>query len=208
MKLQIAFDMTDLDKALEIGYQVAPHADILEIGTLLIYQHGSIVIKKFKDAFSKNIIFVDSKIVDRAKNSTEIMHKAGADWLSVMAGTSNNVIHNVCTAAHEYKQKVVLDLLDSSALGQSAMEAKSMGVDILMLHQASDELDPIQLTDAWDMVQGNTDLPIYVSAKINRDNIENVIKLQPHGIIIGRSITSAQNPAAEAEFYRGLCDKA
>lgn len=208
MKLQIAFDMTDLDKALEIAYQVAPFADILEVGTLLIYQHGSQAIKQFKDAFSKNIIFVDSKIVDRAKNSSEIMHKAGADWLSVMAGTSNQVIHTVCTVAHENKQKVVLDLLDSNALGQSAMDAKSMGVDMLMLHQASDELDPSELADAWEMVSGNTDLPIFVSAKINRDNIHNVLTMKPAGIIIGRSITNAQNPAVEAEFYRELCDKA
>ena len=34
MKLQIAFDITDLDQAIEIGKKVAEHSDILEVGNL------------------------------------------------------------------------------------------------------------------------------------------------------------------------------
>ena len=35
MKLQIAFDITDLDKAIDIAKKVADKSDILEIGTFL-----------------------------------------------------------------------------------------------------------------------------------------------------------------------------
>src|SRR5437762_14314785 len=99
MKLQISFDLIDLDKAIAIGSKVAEYADIIELGTILIYHHGTEAVKRFKEAFPDKVILVDTKIVDRGKEVVELFAEAGADWITVMAGTSANVIHATTTAA-------------------------------------------------------------------------------------------------------------
>ena len=203
MKLQIAFDLIDLEKALHIAHAVQEYTDIIEVGSLLIYKYGEVAVRSFKEQLPQKIILADVKIVDRGKEVTTIMAKAGADWVSVMAGTSRAVIHAVCTSAHEQGKKVLLDLLDASSLGQSALEAKSLGIDAILFHPPADE-EQMTLLDRWDMVHGNTPLPIFISASVNRDTIQRVLAMTPQGIVIGKAITDASSPKEEASFFREL----
>lgn len=207
MKLQISFDLLDLDKALEIGSEVAQYADIIEIGTILIYHHGIKTVQKFKEAFPEKEILVDTKIVDRGKEIAELCAQAGADWITVMAGTSPHVIHATTTAAHNANMKVMLDLIDSSSIGQSALEAKNLGANALLFHQPYSEQESLVFLDKWDMIKGNTTLPIFISAKINRENVDKIVALKPDTIIVGLSITDAQDSATEAQYFAELVKK-
>lgn len=207
MKLQISFDVPALDNAIEIASQISDHADIFEVGTILIYHHGIQAITKFKETFPQKTIFADTKIVDRGKDVTPLFTKAGADWITVMAGCGSNVIHATSSTAHNNNCKVMLDLLDASSPGQSAMEAKNLGVDALLFHRPYDETETQTFLDKWDMIKGNTGLPIYISAKISRENVNEIIRIKPDGIIVGKSITDAENPAQEAEFFYSLVSK-
>lgn len=207
MKLQISFDMNDLEKAIAIAKQVESFCDQIEIGTILIHKYGVKAVEDFRKALPEKIILADTKIIDRGKDIAEVFSKTKTDWLTVMAGTSNDVIHRACTEAHKHNMKVMLDLVDSVAPGQSAMEAKGLGADAILFHQAYDERESLLFLEKWDMIHGNTDLPIFISAKINRDNVDKIIATKPHGIIIGKSITDAENPAEEAKFFYGLCKK-
>ncbi|QQR62863.1 orotidine 5'-phosphate decarboxylase [bacterium] len=49
MKMQISFDLTDLEKAIELAKNVESHADIFEIGTLLVYKYGIEAVKLFRE---------------------------------------------------------------------------------------------------------------------------------------------------------------
>ena len=207
MKLQIAFDITDLDKAIELAKKVEEQSDILEIGTLLIYKNGIKAVERFRETFPKKTLLADTKIIDRGKEAVAIMASAGADWVTVMAGTGKEVIHSASAMAHQCNIKVMLDLVDSSSLGQSALDAKNLGADALLFHQAYDEKDALILLDKWDMVRGNTPLPIFVSAKINRSTIFNILNIKPDGIIVGKSIIDADDPAQEAQFFYDLANK-
>lgn len=207
MKLQVSFDMPDLDKALTVASQVAEYADVLEIGTILLYKYGIKAVEQFRQAFPKKTLLADSKIVDRGKDAVAQLAQAGADWVTVMAGTSKNVIHGSCSSADNYKIKVMLDLLDSSSLGQSALEAKNLGASALLFHQPHDEQESLTFLDKWEMVKGNTNLPIFVSGKIRRETIEEILNIKPFGIVIGKSIIEADNPAQEAQFFHDLCIK-
>ncbi|BDC34377.1 3-hexulose-6-phosphate synthase [Candidatus Dependentiae bacterium Noda2021] len=207
MKLQIAFDMSNLEKALEIATQVADQADILEVGTLLLYSHGVKAVKLFKEQFPRKQILADTKIIDRGKEAISIFADAGADWVTVMAGTGKDIIHAACTAAHQAKVQVMLDLVDSAALGQSALEAKNLGVDALLFHQAFDEKESLMFHDKWEMVRGNTQLPVFISAKITRDTINYFMSLKSDGIIIGKSITDAPSPIEEALYFKELVSR-
>lgn len=201
MKLQVAFDITDIKKAIKVAQEVVDYVDIFEVGTLLIYKYGLDAITQFKEALPEKTLLADSKIVDRGKDAATLFGQANIDWITVMAGTSKEVIHSVTSAAHSLNKKVMLDLLDSSSLGQSAMEAKNLGIDALLFHQPYDTSESLVFLDHWDMVKGNSGVPVFVSAKINRENIEDIIKIKPDGIIIGSAITHAENPKEEAEFY-------
>jgi 3-hexulose-6-phosphate synthase len=206
MKLQISFDLTDLQKALDTAAKVAPYASILEIGSLLLYKYGTQSVEAFRKQFPQATILVDAKISDRAKEAVTTLSQAGADWITVMAGTTSNVIHAACTAAHDLNKKIMLDLLDASSLGQSALEAKGLGVDALLFHTPHDEEASLLFLDKWDIVRGNTTLPIYISGKISRSIIDKILSIRPDGIVIGKSIIDAENPAQEAEFYQKICN--
>ena len=207
MKLQIAFDITDLDTAIDVAKQVAEYSDILEIGTLLIYKNGTKAIERFRETFPKKTLLADTKIIDRGKEAVATMASAGADWVTVMAGTGKEVIHSAAAMAHQCNIKVMLDLVDSSSLGQSALEAKNLGASALLFHQAYDEKDALILLDKWEMVRGNSPLPIFVSAKINRSTIFNIMNIKPDGIVVGKSIIDADNPTEEAQFFYELSNK-
>jgi len=201
MKLHISFDMHDLEKALAIAQQVEKYAIRLEIGSLLIYHHGITAVKAFRDAFPDKELSVDIKIVDRGEESIKIFADAGADWISVMAGTTKDIIHAACTMAHNLNKKIMLDLLDTDSYGQSALEAQSLGADALLFPTIYHEEELPVLLDKWSMVKGNTSLPVYISGKINQELINKISEIKPDAIIVGRAITNAQDPEMVAQDF-------
>lgn len=204
MKLQVVFNSLDLEKDLSIAQNIQEVADHITIGQLLLFKYGITAIARFRDAMPKARIIADTKIIEFCKDSTKLTLDAGADWITVLAGASQNIIHSTCTLAHNMGKKVMIDLIDARSRGQSALEAKSYGADAILFHQSHDDYDELALMDEWDMVKGNAELPIYISAKINRDNIQSIINLSPAGILIGKAITQAEDPIAEAQFFRQL----
>ena len=68
MKLQISFDFTDLNRALEIAAQIHDYADILEIGTLLVYANGITAVEQFRKAFPEKVLLTDTKIIDHGNH--------------------------------------------------------------------------------------------------------------------------------------------
>jgi|SaaInlLV_10m_DNA_2_1039722.scaffolds.fasta_scaffold00141_30 3-hexulose-6-phosphate synthase len=203
MKLQISYDFTDLSTALEVAKKTAPFANILEIGTPLLYAHGLDAIKEFKKEFPNKKIFADTKLVDRVGEIIPLVSSAGADYISVLAGTSNKVIQKVTSIAHHHNLKTVLDLIDTITPNQSARNAKDLDIDVLFFHPPYDDGDKtVETLDEWENIRGNTTLPIFVSGKINKETIEKVLILKPDGIIIGEAITKASDPAEAAKFFR------
>ena len=204
MKLQISFDSIDLEQAIKVASKVKEYADILEVGALLIQKYGISAVEKFRKNFPEKELFADLRIIDQGKQSVELAVLAKANWVSVMSGTSKKAIFTACNTARNYNQKIMLDLIDSPSLGQSALEAESLGVDALLMHGSFDAEDPLEFLDNWDMVKGNTSLPIFISSQITKDNINSIINLQPEGLIIGSAITEAENPRAEAKMFYDL----
>jgi len=205
MKLQISFDMPDLEKAIETAKAVKDYCDVVEVGTILIHKYGVKAVKEFVDALDGKTVLADTKIIDRGAHITQLYANTGVKWLTVMAGTSNTVIHRVCAEAEKYNILVMLDMVDAEAPGQSALEAKNLGVDAVSFHRAFDAKESLLFLEDLDMVRGNTDLPIFISARINRDNVDKIIETKPQGIIVGASITSAEDPLEEAKFFYNLC---
>jgi len=204
MKLQIAFDILELDKAISTAHELQEYADIFEIGSLLIYKYGDRAIREFRTSFPQKTLLADAKIADRSKEAVTLLAQAGADWITVIAGTGRNVIHTACTTAHDLGKKIMLDLIDASSLGQSALEAQSLGVNALLFHKPADEDAQLTFLDRWDMVRGNTKLPIFVSAHITRENIHEILNINPTGIIMSKGVIESANPREEARYFHDL----
>lgn len=207
MKLQISFDLTDIEKAIELAKAVDQYADIFEIGMVLIYKYGINAVQQFREVFPYKKIIVDTKIVDRPKESVAIFSQLHIDMITVMAGASKDTIQSVSAYAQDAKIKTVLDLLDTNSIGQSAMDAKTFGVDGLVIHNTQNETDSILLVEKWEMVRGNTQLPIFIGGKLNREFLPIIHTLKPDGIIVGSAILKAADPQAEAAFFYEECQR-
>jgi len=205
MKLQVSFDILDLDKAITIAHEITDYVDMFEIGLLLIYKYGVQAVQTFKKTFPDKPLLVDLKLIDRGYDAMPLFADAGADWVTVMAGASQNVIYATCNEADKRNVRVMIDLLDSSSLGQSALEAKNVGASALIFYQPYDEQEAPMFLDNWDMIRGNTDLPIFIAGKIKRTNVNDIIQVKPNGLIIGSSIIGAENPKEETIFFKEIC---
>ena len=204
MKLQISFDMTDLDQALDVASKVQDFADIFEIGSPLIYTQGVKAIESFRAKFPQKKIFADAKLVDRFNGVLKIYSQAGANCLSVLAGTSNSAIQKASQLAHSFDLEIALDLVDAYSMGESAMDAKALDIDVIIFHGPRESTRLLELLEEWESVRGNTALPIFIAGGIDRDNIDKVLALKPDGIIIGSAVVGAKDPAKEAEYFRSL----
>lgn len=204
MKLQIAFDVPDLNTVITMLPVLQSYADIIEVGSLLIYKYGEEAVKQFRQHLPHTVLLVDGKIVDRGKEATSLFIQAGADWVTVMAGTHKAVIHSACTNAHELGKKVMLDLLDVNSFGQAVLEAKSLGADALVVHRPSDEQEKLLFLDSWEIVKGNTQLPIFVSGITSREAFEEVLTLNPDGVIISLSGEKINTWEEDCAFFSAM----
>lgn len=207
MKLQISFNTTNLHHALATAQEIADYADIIELGTLLLLNNGIEAVQEFRNTFPNKPLLIDAKIVNHGKEIIALLQKHDVDWVSLMAGTDKSIIHATCSAAATSKTKIMLDLLDSGSLAQSALEAKSLGAEAIKFHHPYGNNDLFAFTEKWELVRDNSSLPVFVSAKITRENITAIARLNPYGIVIGSAIIDAENPSKEAEFFYNICNK-
>lgn len=203
MKLQIAFDIDNLEKCIKIAHKVDKFCDQFEISSLLLYKYGIHAIQEFRRNFPEKEIIAETHIVERGKDITNLCLDAGANGVTVMAGAQRQVIHNVSTAAGSQKL-VMLDLSDTTMLGQAAMDAKTLGVDAILFYQSKESRESDNTTEHWDIVRGNTELPIYIASHVDRDSIHQILLLQPDGIIISKAIIESENPEKEAKYFYEL----
>lgn len=204
MKMQISYDFTNLSQAIEIAKKTAQFADIIEIGTLLILAEGVNAIKEFKGTFPDKPLLTDVKLVDRVSEAIPLLIDAESSYVTVLYGTSNKVIKKATNLAHNLNAKIVLDLIDPDTMAQGASQAKSLDVDHVLFHFPHETDDTSSNIENWELIKGNTDLPIFISGRMNRECINEIVALKPQGIVVGHAITKAEDPEAEARYFKEL----
>lgn len=205
MKLHIKYNFIDLEHAKKIAEQTAAYADVLGIGSLLIYRYGIEAVQVFRNTFPDKPLFVDAKVTDRAELSVKLFAQAGATSLSILAGTYKNILKDATKAANLYKVHVLLDCVDAYSLGESAKEAEALGIQGLIVHRIrAASYEEGDLETIWQEVQGNTKLPIILRGKLTLESLPDVIKLNPHAVMIGEAITYAKDPAQAAQAIKAL----
>ncbi|MEM5834226.1 MAG: 3-hexulose-6-phosphate synthase [Candidatus Aenigmatarchaeota archaeon] len=196
MKLQVALDVTRIQKALKIAREVSiGGAHILEAGTPLIKAEGIKAIKKLRDFFPSKIIVADMKIMDIGYTEAEIALKAGADMVSVLGVASNQTIKETLRAAKENNGKVMADLMSVKNKVERACKLEKLGVDYLIYHIGVDENKSIKnCLEELKRVIDSVKIPVAVGGGINIENVKLLKNLRVDIIIVGRFITTSNKP--------------
>ena len=111
--LQIALDNENLDDALAMAEQVANYVDIMEIGTPLIKGEGIGAVKAMKKAHPGKLMCADLKTADAGYLEVRMAAQASADIVTVLADAYNETLVGALQAAHEYRVKIMADLIVS-----------------------------------------------------------------------------------------------
>jgi 3-hexulose-6-phosphate synthase/6-phospho-3-hexuloisomerase len=138
--VQISLDLTNIDEALETA-AVALRAgvDWLEAGTPLILAEGLHGVRKLREAFPNIPIVADLKTMDGGYLEAEMMAKAGATHVVVMARAHEETIKCVVKAGKDYGIGIMGDNLGCPDMVAGAKLLEDLGCDYVIHHIGYDE---------------------------------------------------------------------
>jgi 3-hexulose-6-phosphate synthase len=138
--VQISLDLTNIDEALETAaLALRAGADWLEAGTPLLLAEGLHGVRALREAFPKVPIVADLKTMDGGYLEAEMMAKAGATHVVVMARAHAETIKVVVKAGRDYGVQVMGDNLACSDMIAAARLLEDLGCDFVIHHIGYDE---------------------------------------------------------------------
>lgn len=138
--VQISLDLTNIDEALETAAMaLRAGVDWLEAGTPLILAEGLHGVRKLREAFPNIPIVADLKTMDGGYLEAEMMAKAGATHVVVMARAHAETIKVVVQAGKDFGIKVMGDNLGCPDMVAAAKWLEELGCDFVVHHIGYDE---------------------------------------------------------------------
>jgi 3-hexulose-6-phosphate synthase len=207
MKLLIKYNFSEISEALRVAKQTAEFADILIVGSLLIFKNGVSAVQDFVSEFPGKEICADAKISDKGDEAAAMFVRYGAKHISVLDGTYHSTIRSAASAAQAGGAQVILDLINSNSLGQSVHDAKFLGVDSVLFHLENVPDGKISLGDDLRQACANSDLPVFIKGQINEELLESLLPIKPNGIVVGDTVTKSSDPVKEIKNIRDMIGK-
>jgi 3-hexulose-6-phosphate synthase len=203
MKLQVAMDVLTTDDALALAAKVAPHVDIIELGTPLIKAAGLSAITAIKEAHPDKIVFADLKTMDAGELEADIAFKAGADLVTVLGVAGDSTIAGAIAAGKAHGKGVVVDLIGVSDKVTRAREVVALGAEFVEMHAGLDEQAEEGFTFDTLLTDGSTSgVPFSVAGGVKISTIAAVQSAGATVAVAGGAIYSAEDPAAAAAELR------
>jgi 3-hexulose-6-phosphate synthase len=138
--VQISLDLTNIDEALETAAMaMRAGVDWLEAGTPLILAEGMHGVRKIREAFPGVPIVADLKTMDGGYLEVEMMAKAGATHVVVMARAHEETIKCAVKAGLDFGAKVMGDNLNCTDMVGAAKWLEELGCDFVIHHIGYDE---------------------------------------------------------------------
>ena len=138
--VQVSLDLTDIHEAMEMAH-IAMRAgvDWLEAGTPFILAEGLHGVKALRKEFPDTPIVADLKTMDGGYLEAEMMAKAGATHVVVMARSHPETIKCVVQAGRDFGAVVMGDNLGCPDMVQGARELEELGCHMVIHHIGYDE---------------------------------------------------------------------
>ncbi len=138
--VQISLDLTDIREALETArLAVEAGVDWLEAGTPLLLAEGLHGVRALRAEFPQHPIVADLKTMDGGYLEAEMMAKAGATHVVVMARAHPETIKVVVKAGRDHGVKVMGDNLACEDKAAASRMMEDLGVDYIVHHTGFDE---------------------------------------------------------------------
>ena len=191
--LQVALDTDTTDQALNVARQVSDVVDVVEAGTLLIYQEGMDAVSDLRAIEPDKIVLADAKCAD-----------AG--------GHIGKVAATVPTMANAQKEiEVQVELYEGWDNKERAQEWLDNGIDQVVYHQSRDAKFAGQTWGEKDLnsVKSLIDMGFKVSVTggVNPEVLKLFKGLPVYCFIAGRAIHGADDPHAAALEFKNEIDR-
>ena len=111
VKIQLALDFLELDRAMKVAKEAAHSVDWLEAGTPLIKSEGLEAVRRLRKAFPGKVIVADMKIMDAGRMEVEAAAKAGADIVDVCGQAADATIRECVEVSRNYGARIMVDLI-------------------------------------------------------------------------------------------------
>ncbi|HEV7949055.1 MAG TPA: 3-hexulose-6-phosphate synthase [Glaciihabitans sp.] len=203
MKLQVAMDVLTTADALALAGKVAPHVDIIELGTPLIKAEGLSAITAIKEAHPDKIVFADLKTMDAGELEADIAFKAGADLVTVLGVAGDSTISGAIKAGKAHGKGVVVDLIGVADKATRAREVTELGAEFVEMHAGLDEQAEEGFTFQTLLNDGKeSGVAFSVAGGVSTKTIADVQAAGAAVAVAGGAIYSADDPAAAAAELR------
>jgi 3-dehydro-L-gulonate-6-phosphate decarboxylase len=204
--LQLALDYTSLPQALAMALKVAPHVDIIEIGTPLCKAAGIEAVRAVREVCPDKLILADLKTPDVGGLEAQMAFDAGADMMTVIGGAPMATVESALEVARQRGKEMLMELTGVRDIIARAREWKSVGVERMVYHRGWDEQ---AFHREWSDDDRNTirqlidmGFKVTVTGGITVDMLPFFQKLPVSVIIAGRAIHKSKDPAAAAREMR------
>ena len=197
---QMALDSLDFDATVALATTVAPHVDILEIGTPCIKHNGIKLLETLRAKFPNNQILVDLKTMDAGFYEAEPFYKAGADICTVLGCADMGTIKGMIDVANKYGKKAQVDLINVADKVALTKELVAAGAHIIGVHTGLDQQAAGQtpFTDLAAIAAMKTVVEISVAGGVKANTAAQVRDAGATIIVAGAAIYGAADPAASA----------
>lgn len=196
--VQISLDLTGIREALDTArIAVEAGVDWLEAGTPLILAEGLHGVRSLRAAFPDRPIVADLKTMDGGYLEAEMMAKAGATHVVVMARAHVETIKAVVKAGQEYGIKVMGDNLGCEDKAAASRMMEELGVDYVVHHTGYDERNGVAAAgrrrvsplDDLDAVVNAVSIPVQAVGGLT---LEEAVEMPKRGaplVVIGAPLT-------------------
>ena len=179
MKVQVAIDRVELDKAIALVEKFNGVADIIEIGTSLIKDYGLLNLKNLHLKATNSLILGDNQ---------------GFDILTVMGSSSLETLQKCYDVSKEYNKKMMIDLLECSY--EKIKEISRFDEAIYCLHTSVDKSNSNNII--YELREFKLKFPliknIAIAGGINLEVIKKLKNEDINIVVIGSSIIAAKDP--------------
>ena len=204
--LQVALDTDTTAQALNVARQVSDVVDVVEAGTLLIYQEGMDAVSDLRAIAPDKIVLADAKCADAGGHIGKVAKEHGADWLTCINAAT------VPTMANAKKEiEVQVELYEGWDNKERAQEWLDNGIDQVVYHQSRDAKFAGQTWGEKDLnsVKSLIDMGFKVSVTggVKPEVLKLFKGLPVYCFIAGRAIHGADDPHAAALEFKTEIDR-
>lgn len=211
--LQVALDLTDIDKALSVVSQL-PDSDhlILEAGTPLIKRYGIDVVNRLRENKPGIFIVADLKTLDTGNLEVRMTADSSADAVVISGLAPVSTIEKSIKEAKKTGIYSVIDMLNvKDPIG--VLKSLSMNPDVVEIHRAIDNESSEK--ERWDLIEKIkkefSSILVGVAGGIRPENCQEALESGADILIAGRAITAAKDVEGAArkflKMFKGEIDQ-